>query len=223
MELFASRQQHIMQLYCSKHLNNAFCFFWKAMGLAYANPLFSLLAKVLTKIAYDGGRVVMCTPDWGCTGEHAYWRCRLARMTVGRVQLPNSPIYVPEDSDTAMQAPEWASFLSILDGSLNPVPLCDLDQVLLKEVMAENRGLTLSDLKHRSPEHLSATLTGCESPDGYLEPAAVQKDADDQLSEIASTIPPFDPSCVDLNPNPNPTPKTQCLPSPAVAGGDRSK
>ena len=70
--------------------------------------------------------------------------------------------------------------------------------MLLKEVMAENRGLTLSDLKNRSPEHLSATLTGCESPDGYLEPAAVKEDADDQLSEIASTIPPVDPSCVDL-------------------------
>ena len=97
-----------------------------------------------------------------------------------------------------MQAPEWASFLSIVDGSLNPVPLCDLDQVLLNEVMAENRGLTLSDLKNRSPGHISATLTGCESPDGYLEPAAVKEDADDQLSEIASTIPPVDPSCVDL-------------------------
>ena len=110
------------------------------------------------------------------------------RITVGRVQLPDGPIYVPEDSDTAMQAPEWASLLSIVDGSLNPVPLCDLDQVLLKEVMAENPGLTLSDLKERSPEHLSATLTGCESPDGYLEPAAVKEDADDQLSEIPSTI-----------------------------------
>ena len=119
-------------------------------------------------------------------------------MTMGRVQLPDDPIYVPEDSDTAMQAPEWASFLSIVDGSLNPVPLCDLDQVLLKEVMATNRCLTLSDLKKRSPEHLSATLTGCESPDGYLDPAAVKEDADDQLSEIASTIIPVDPSCVEL-------------------------
>ena len=70
--------------------------------------------------------------------------------------------------------------------------------MLLKEVMAENRGLTLSDLKNRSPEHLSATLTGCESPNGYLEPAAAKEDADDQLSEIASTTPPVDPSCVDL-------------------------
>ena len=97
VELFASQQQHIMQLYCSKHLNSAFRLFWKAMGLAYANPPFSLLAKVLTKIAYEGGRVVMCTPDWGCSGEHAYWRRMLDRMTVGRVQLPDGPIYVPED------------------------------------------------------------------------------------------------------------------------------
>ena len=97
-----------------------------------------------------------------------------------------------------MQAPEWASFLSIVDGSLNPVPLCDLDQVLLKEVMAENCGLTLSDLKKRSPEHPSPTLTGRETPDGYLEPAAVKEDADGQLSEIASTIPPVDPSGVEL-------------------------
>ena len=37
VELFASQQQHIMQLYCSKHLNNTFRFFWKAMGLAHAN------------------------------------------------------------------------------------------------------------------------------------------------------------------------------------------
>ena len=119
-------------------------------------------------------------------------------MTVGRVQLPDGPIYVPGESDTAMQAPEWASFLSIVDESLNPVPLCDLDQVLLKEVMAEKPGFTLCDLKNRSPQHLSATLTGCESPHGCMEPAAVKEDADDQLSQIASTIPAVDPSCVDL-------------------------
>ena len=198
VELFACQQQHIMQLYSSKHLNNAFRFFWKAMCLAYANPPFSLLAKLVTIIAYEGGRVVLCTPDPGCSGGHAYWRRMLDRMTVGREQLPDSLIYAPEDSDTAMQAPEWASFLSIVDGSLNPVPLCDLDQVLLKEVMAKNHRLTLSDLKNRSPEHLSATFTGCEFPDGYLEPAAVKEDADDQLSEIASTIPPVDPSRLDL-------------------------
>ena len=34
-----------------------------------------------------------------------------------------------------------AGHLPIVDGALNPVPLCDLDQAMLKEVMAENRGL----------------------------------------------------------------------------------
>ena len=100
-------------------------------------------------------------------------------MTSGRVQLPDGLIYVPEDSDTARQAPEWTRFLFIVDGSLNPVPLCDLDQVLLKEVMAENCTLTLLDLKNRSPEHTSATLTGCESYDDELVPAIVTEDADD--------------------------------------------
>ena len=42
------------------------------MGLCYANPPFSQLSKVLTKIALEGARVVLCTPDWGTTGEHAY-------------------------------------------------------------------------------------------------------------------------------------------------------
>ena len=115
-----------------------------------------------------------------------------------RVQPPDRPIYVPEDSDTAMQSPEWASFLSIFGGSLNSVPLGLLDWVLLKEAMAENRDLTLFDLKERCPKHLSATRTGCESHDDDPEPAAVKKDADDQLSEIASSIPPVDPSCVEL-------------------------
>ena len=168
------------------------------MGLVYANPPFCLFAEILTKIAYEGSRVVICTPDWGCSGDHAYWRRLLDRMTVGGLQLPDCPIYLPEDSHTAKQAPEWACFFSIVDGSLSPVPLCDLDQVLLKEVMFENRGLTLFVLQKRSPEHLPATLTGCESPDGHLEPAVVREDADDQLSQIASPIPPVDPSCIEL-------------------------
>ena len=102
----------------------------------------------------------MCTPDWGCSGKHSYWRQLLDLKTVGRVQLPDSPIYVPDDSDAAMQAPKWASFVSIVHGSLNPVPLCDLEQVLLKEVMAENGGLTLLDLKNDSLRTFQPHLQG---------------------------------------------------------------
>ena len=106
VDLLASQHQHFMQLFCSKHLNNTLRIFWKVMGLAYANPPLSQLAKVLTKIAHEGGRVVLCTPDCGCSGEHTYGRQLLDRMTVGRVQPSDGPIYLPEDSDTAMQAAE---------------------------------------------------------------------------------------------------------------------
>ena len=71
VELFASKEQHLMQLYCSRNLNNAYRFYWKSMGLCYANTSFSQLAKVITKFALEGARVVLCTPDWGTTGEHA--------------------------------------------------------------------------------------------------------------------------------------------------------
>ena len=48
----------MMQLYCSRYLNNAYRFYWRSMRLCYPNPptQFSQLAKVLTT------RVVLCTP-----------------------------------------------------------------------------------------------------------------------------------------------------------------
>ena len=114
-----------MQLYCSRYLNNAYRFYWRLMGLCNANPPFSQLSKVLTKIALEGGRVVLCTPDLGTTGEYANWRRLLDHMTVGRTELPDGPIYVPEDSQETIAAPECGSFLSMVNGSPNPVPLSD--------------------------------------------------------------------------------------------------
>ena len=120
------------------------------MDLCYAPPRFSQLTKVLTKIALEGARLIPCTPYWGTRGEHPYWRRLLDHMTVGRTELPKGPIYVPEDSQETMPAPEWGSFLSIVDGSVNPVPVSDLDQVVLKKLMAEDRGVTLLELKKSS-------------------------------------------------------------------------
>ena len=107
-QLFASKVEHMMQLYCSGYLNNAYCFYWRSMGFCYAYLTFFQLAKVVTKNALEGARVTLCTPDWGPTGQHAYWRRLLDRMTVGRTELPHGPIYVPEDSQETMPAPEWA-------------------------------------------------------------------------------------------------------------------
>ena len=199
VELFASKEQHMMRLYCSRYLNNAYRLYWKSMGLCYANLSFSQLARVLTKITLEVTRVVLCSPGWGTTGEHAYWRRLLDRMTVRRTELPNGPIYVPEESQETMPAPEWGSFLSIVDGSLNPVPVSHLDQVVPKELMAENRGLTLLDLKERDDYSSVATTSG-ECSDEQETPAVSTPlaDADDRLNDIASAIPPVDLEMVTL-------------------------
>ena len=110
VKLIASKEQHMMQFYCSRYLNNAYRFYWRSKGLCYANPPFSQVTKVLTKNALQGGRVMLCTPDWCTTGEHAYRRRLLDRMTVGRTDLPDGPIYVLEDPQETMPAAEWNSF-----------------------------------------------------------------------------------------------------------------
>ena len=65
--------------------------------------------------------------------------------------------------------------------------------------MAENKGLTLHDLKKRS-EYSSVTTTSGECPDEPETPAVSTPlaDADDRLSDIASVIPPVDPEVVTL-------------------------
>ena len=199
VEFFASKEQHMMHHYCSRYLNNANCFYWRLMELCYANPPFSQLAEVLTKLALEEARVVLCTPDWGTRGEHAYWRQLLEHMTVGRNELPHGPIYVPKDSQETMPGPEWRSFPSIVDGSLNPVQASDLNQVVLKELMAENRGPTLLDL-NKGFEYSSVTTTSGECSDEQETPAVSTPlaDADEQLSDIASAIPLVDPEMVTL-------------------------
>ena len=115
-------------------------------------------------------------------------------LTVGRSELPDSPIYGPEDSQDTVSAPEWGSLLSIVDGFVNPEPVFDLDHEGLKEVMAENGRLIPLNLKKRS-DCSSVTITVAESHD-ELETAAVlppMADSDNRLREIPCSIPPVTP------------------------------
>ena len=77
--------------------------------------------------------------------------------------------------------------------------MSDLDQVVLKELMVENRGLTLLDLKKRS-ECSSFSTTSGDFSDEQETPAVSTPlaDADDRLSEIAIAIPPVNPEVLTL-------------------------
>ena len=81
-------------------------------------------------------------------------------VTVGRTKVPHGPIYVPEDSQESIPDSEQGSLLSIVNGALNPVPVCLLDQEVRKELIAESLGITLLGLKKRSELPSVTTTTG---------------------------------------------------------------
>ena len=137
---------------------------------------------------------MLCTPNCGTTGEHACWTPLLDCMTVGRAELCNRLIYVPEHCHETMLVPKWGSFWSIPDASLNSVLVSDPDHVVLKGLMAESRGLTLLDFKKRS-EYSSVTNTSRECSDEQKIPALSVSSAvaESNPSEIASAIPLVDP------------------------------
>ena len=81
-----------MQLYCSRYLNTAHRFYQRRMALCNANSPFSQLVKMFSKIALEGDRVVLCTPDLCTTGKHTCWRRFSDRTTVGR--SPGGPIRI---------------------------------------------------------------------------------------------------------------------------------
>ena len=95
--------------------------------MAYGNPRFSKLGKVLTKVALERSRMVLCSPDWGAHGGNEYWRTLLDNLALTSIQLPDDAIYVPLGRKTPIGKPGWKSILSVVDGSpralaLAPVP-----------------------------------------------------------------------------------------------------
>ena len=101
--------------------------------MAYGNPRFSELGKVLTKVALERSRIFLCSPDWGAHGGNEYWRTQLDKLTLTSIQLPDDAIYVPLGRKTPIGKPGWGSMLSVVDGSLAPVPWENLDSAMVQE------------------------------------------------------------------------------------------
>ena len=149
VELFASDKQHVLDLYCSKGKNCSYIFYWPSFGMAYGNPRFSELGKVLTKVALERSPMVLCSPDWGAHGGNKYWRRLLDRLTISSDRLPDEAIYVPLGRKTPIGKPGWGSMLSVVDEGLTSVPWEDLDPTLVQAIQRESDGLAFGDLKDR--------------------------------------------------------------------------
>ena len=149
VELFASDKQHVLDLYGSKGKNCCYKFYWPSFEMAYGNPRFGELGEVFIKVALERPRMVLCSLDWGARGGNKYWRTLLDKLTLTTIQLPDDAIYVPLGRKTPIRKPGWGSMLSVLDGSLAPVPLEVLDPAMVQEIQRESSGYTLDVLKNQ--------------------------------------------------------------------------
>ena len=82
VELFTSDKQHVLDLYCSKGENCCYKFYWPSFGMAYGNPRFSALGKVLSKVPLERSDMLLCSPDWGPHEGNEYWRTLLEKLTL---------------------------------------------------------------------------------------------------------------------------------------------
>ena len=161
VELFASDKQHVLDLYCSKGKNCCYKIYWPSFGMAYGNPRFSELGKVLTEVALERSRMVLCSPDWGAHGGNEYWGTLLDKLTLTSIQLPDDAIYVPLGRKTPIGKPGWGIMLSVVDGSLAALPWEDLDSAMVQEIQRESSGFTLDVLKnHLRPRDAVETFPG---------------------------------------------------------------
>ena len=147
VELFASDKQHVLDLYCSKGRNCCYKLYSPSFGMAYGNPRFSELGKVLTKVALEHSHMVLCPPNWGPHGGNEYWRTLLDKLTLTSIQLPDDAIYVPLGRKTPNGKQGWGSMLSVVDGGLAPVPWEDLGPAMVQKIQRESSGDALDVLK----------------------------------------------------------------------------
>ena len=146
-DLLARDKQHVLDIHCSKKQNCCYNVYWPSFWMAYGHPRFSEVGKVLTKVASESSRVVLCSPYWGAHGGNEYWRTLLEKLTLTSIQLPDNAIYVPLGRNMPIEKPGWGSMLSVVDSGLDPVTTEDLDPAMVEEVQRESSGHILGVVK----------------------------------------------------------------------------
>ena len=91
--------------------------------------------------------MVLCSPDWGAHGGNEYCRTLLDKLPLTSIQLPDDAIYAAPGRETPIRKPGWGSMLSVVDGSLAPLPWENLDPAMVQEIQRESSGYTLDVLK----------------------------------------------------------------------------
>ena len=179
IDLFASVRNSRSSLYCSK-ANSAFWYHWGLLNEdtelpLWANPPFSKLRLVTTKVALDQSRLVICTPDWK-GGIHEEWRSLLDRLTLRRARIPateGGSTYLSE-AGNQLPNPSWDTLVSLIDGGVNQISQEELIAADVEFLTNLNKNFRLTELEQRlSPpsKQEAAVQTICVEDLESAEPA----------------------------------------------------
>ena len=120
IDLFANHNNNQESMYCTRQ-NNAFWYDWSELSndgdeVLWANPPFSQLDKVLTKIAMEENcKMVIVTPNW----QGDYWMRILEKLSLKQMCLPaRAPVYKGDWDKKPLPPPQWETLVTFIDTSL---------------------------------------------------------------------------------------------------------
>ena len=134
VDMFANHKNHQESLYCTRQ-NSAFFYNWESLlkenEFLWANPPFSQLDKVLTKVALEPCKMILVTPNW----PGSKWMRILDKVAMKQSFVPpETPLYKRDSQKKALPPPPWETVVSVIDTSTARPAIDELDPKVVKYV-----------------------------------------------------------------------------------------
>lgn len=148
VDMFANSLNKQSPLFCTRQ-NSAFGYDWthlleKEEEILWANPPFSQLVKVLTKLVLEPTRMVLVTPKWENT---EFWNL-LDLVKVAQVEIEGgTPLYIGDWDSTPLPSPSWQTLVTLVDTTKVRPPLEELDKQVVRWLRKVNKGWGREELK----------------------------------------------------------------------------
>ena len=163
VDVFANHTNFQEPFYLTKS-NSAFRYSWSKLlrtqdDFLWANPPFSQLSKVVTKVCLEPTRLILVHPDW----VDQYWSPLLREITVSRVQISSgTPIYVSDRTKKPLPSPLWNTQVSLVNTEVKNVSPEKLDPKLVRWLQRTSKNCGFEDLQGEMKKYPKADLTTVE-------------------------------------------------------------
>jgi hypothetical protein len=155
IDMFANHANFQEPLYLTKG-NSSFRYNWSKLvkeeqcDYLWANPPFSSLDKVVTKLCLESTRMILVHPNW----QNQYFSRLLDSITVKRVMVCHgTPVYVADKCKKALPAPAWDTIVSVVDTFQCQVPSELLDPKIVRWLQRTSKNWGMAELKHEMKKY----------------------------------------------------------------------